>query len=97
MALFVKLVKTDSFAASRGSHADGHRNQAKREVALPDGCGHIDAPSTAALWSCAIFLRLAARRPRSKMHPRSIMLILQRTRAQQLLNIEPVLATASMG
>jgi hypothetical protein len=77
MALFVELVETDSFAARCRSHADGHRNQAKREVAFPDGRGHIDTPSAAALWLCAIVLRLSALRARSKMLPRPVMLILQ--------------------
>src|SRR6266436_4836173 len=77
VALLVELVEANSFAASRRSHADGHRNQAKREVAFPDGRSHIGTPSTAALWPCAIFLRLAALRARSKMHPYPVMLILQ--------------------
>ena len=52
MALLVELVETDSFTAGGGNHADGHRNQAKGEVAFPDGRGHVNAPSTAALGRC---------------------------------------------
>jgi hypothetical protein len=48
MALFVKLVETDTFAARRRRHADGHGNQAKSKVAFPDSRGHIDTPSTPA-------------------------------------------------
>src|SRR5260370_12934982 len=77
MALFVELVETDSFAAGRSRHADGHRNQAKRELAFPDGRGHIDTPSTTALPPCRIFLRSAAHWARSKMHPCPVMLNLQ--------------------
>src|SRR5467141_617905 len=77
MALFVELVETDSFAAGRGKHSYWHRNQAKREVAFPDGRSHMGTPSTTALWPCTSFLRLAARRPRSKMHPCPLMLNLQ--------------------
>ncbi len=77
MALFVELVETDSLAARRRSHADGHRNQAKREVAFPDGRGHIGTPSAAALWLRTIFLRLAAHQLRIKMLSCPVMLILQ--------------------
>jgi hypothetical protein len=55
MALFVKLVETDSFTAGRGKHADRHRNQAKREVAFPNGRGHVDTPSTTGLGLCTSF------------------------------------------
>src|SRR5260370_9189878 len=82
MALFVELIEADSFAASRRSHADGHRNQPKCKVTFPDGRGHINTPSTAALWPCTIFLRLSALRARSKMHPYPVMLILLRSHLQ---------------
>src|ERR1700731_4977645 len=59
MTLFVELVETDSFTASRRSHADGHRNQAKREVAFPDSRGHVSAPSTTALELCTSFFKVS--------------------------------------
>jgi len=48
----VELVETDSLTARRRSHADRHRNQAKREVAFPDSRGHVGAPLTTALELC---------------------------------------------
>jgi hypothetical protein len=70
MTLFVELVETDSFTARRRSHADRHRNQAEREVTLPDGRGHVDAPSTTALSLCTSFFKVS--RPPGKMQDASM-------------------------
>jgi len=49
MADFVELIETDAFATRGREHPHGYRNQAKGEVALPDGGCHVDSPSVSSL------------------------------------------------